>query len=231
MKALIIEDERELAEAVAAVLQKNNITADLAYDGEYGLDCALTGIYDLILLDIMLPKTDGLTVLRELRREGINTPVLLLTARGDTRDVVLGLDGGADDYLPKPFHMDELLARLRALQRRKDGELHVGGLLKAGMSDFNPHTLTLRHDGEDYSLTLKESQLLELLLMHKSGYVSKETVMEKLWGYDAEVSDNNVESQVSLLRKKLMISGSGLSVKVTRGVGYRLIEKDGLNDV
>ena len=135
MKVLIIEDERDLAEAVAVILEKNNFTVEHAFDGEFGLDCALTGIYDFILLDIMLPKIDGLLVLKKMRSAGVQTPVLMLTARGEIRDKVAGLDSGADDYLPKPFHADELLARLRALSRRK-GELFIAGVIELGTVEF-----------------------------------------------------------------------------------------------
>jgi len=221
MKVLMIEDERDLADAVSAILQKNNFTVDNAYDGEYGLDCALTGIYDFIVLDIMLPKMDGLSVLKEMRKEGITTPVLMLTAKGELRDKVTGLDSGADDYLPKPFHVDELLARLRALGRRK-GELLVDGAIDLGAISFNPQTLTLSKDGVDTKLTLKESQLLELLVARKGSYVTKDTIIEKLWSYDADVEDSHVESHVSLLRKKLVAAGGDLTVKVSRGIGYRL---------
>ena len=237
MKVLIIEDERDLADAVKAVLQKNNYAAETAYDGEYGLDCALTGLYDIIILDIMLPKKDGFRVVRELRAAGIGTPVLMLTARGDVRDKVMGLDNGADDYLPKPFHMDELLARLRALGRRSP-EVNVSGVYFVGSLEFNPHTLTLTDGGAGtddmrasagkdsggatVELTLKESQLLELLYERRNSYVSKDTIIEKLWSYDADIADNLVESQVSLLRKKLAAAGGGVTVRTARGVGYRL---------
>jgi len=221
MKVLMVEDERDLADAVSIILQKNNFAVDNAYDGEYGLDCALTGIYDYIILDIMLPKMDGLRVLKELRSAGVQTPVLMLTARGEVRDRVAGLDCGADDYLPKPFHMDELLARLRALGRRK-GELHVDGVIKLGSISFNPQTLKLIHSNKEIGLTLKESQLLELLAAHKGGYVSKDSIIEKVWSYDADVQDSHVESQVSLLRKKLAAAGGEVTVKASRGVGYRL---------
>jgi len=224
MKILMVEDERDLADAVTVVLQKNNFAVDNAYDGEYGLDCALTGIYDIIVLDIMLPKMDGLRVLRELRAADVPTPVLMLTAKGELRDRVAGLDCGADDYLPKPFHIDELLARLRALGRRK-GELHVDGVIQLGPLQFNPQTLSLLHNKREISLTLKESQLLEVLAARKGGYVSKDTIIEKVWSYDADVQDSHVESQVSLLRKKLAAAGGGLTVKASRGVGYRLEEK------
>lgn len=221
MKILMVEDERDLAEAVTVVLAKNNISSDNAYDGAYGLDCALSGVYDIIVLDIMLPKMDGLHVLKELRNAGNHTPVLMLTARGDTKDKVLGLDSGADDYLPKPFHMDELLARLRALGRRK-GELHVNGIIPIGAARFNPQSLTLEYGGHEVRLTLKESQLLELLYAHGGSFVSKDIIIEKLWSYDADVSDSHVESQVSLLRKKLAAAGGEVTIRASRGVGYRL---------
>jgi len=221
VKVLLVEDERDLADALAVILQKNKFAVDNAYDGEYGLDCALTGIYDFIILDIMLPKMDGLRVLKEMRAAGVQTPVLMLTALGEIRDRVSGLDCGADDYLPKPFHVDELLARLRALSRRK-GELLVDGVYELGLLRFSPHALTISYDGIETGLTLKESQLLELLLTRKGGFVSKDTIIEKLWSYDADVQDSHVESQVSLLRKKLATTGGGLSIKASRGVGYRL---------
>lgn len=221
MKILMVEDARDLADAVAAVLQKNNYAVDNAYDGDYGLDCALTGLYDFIILDIMLPKMDGLTVLRKLRAAGVQTPVLMLTARGEIRDRVSGLNLGADDYLPKPFHVDELLARLGALGRRK-GELLIGGVIPLGPLSFNPRSLSLVYGEKETGLTLKESQLLELLAARKGGYVSKDTIIEKLWSYDADVKDSHVESQVSLLRKKLASAGGALSVRSSRGVGYRL---------
>jgi DNA-binding response OmpR family regulator len=221
MKVLMVEDERDLADAVAAILQKNNFSVDNAYDGEYGLDCALSDIYDFIILDIMLPKMDGLRVLKEMRSAGISTPVLMLTAKGELRDKVAGLDSGADDYLPKPFHIDELLARLRALGRRK-GELSVDGIIKINSLSFNPLTLTLLKDENETKLTLKESQLLELLIARRGSYVSKDTIIEKLWSYDADVEDNHVESHVSLLRKKLTAAGGDLTIKASRGIGYRL---------
>ena len=227
MKVLMVEDERDLADAVTTILQKHNFTVDNAYDGEYGLDCALTGIYDFIILDIMLPKMDGLSVLKEMRSADIKTPVLMLTAKGELRDKVHGLDSGADDYLPKPFHVDELLARLRALGRRK-GELHVDGVIQINDLSFNPQTLTLTKsaDGEEgdkeLKLTLKESQLLELLISRKGSYVSKDTIIEKLWSYDADVDDSHVESHVSLLRKKLATAGADITIKASRGIGYRI---------
>lgn len=217
----MVEDERYIAEAVAQVLKKNHYSVDLAYDGEYGLDCAVSNIYDIIILDIMLPKMDGIAVLRQLRRDRIETPVLLLTAKGQVEDKVLGLDSGADDYLAKPFHTDELLARLRALTRRKT-ELMQDGIFTVGNIGLNPHTLIISCGNTEQKLTLKESQLLELLIQRKGLTVAKETIIEKLWGYETEAEDNHVEIHVSLLRKKLSNLPSDVSIRTIRGAGYVL---------
>jgi len=225
LNILIIEDERDLAEAIAAVLTKNNFNVEVAFDGEYGLDCALTGIHDVILLDIMLPKKDGLCIISELRSAGITASVLMLTARGDIRDKVIGLNSGADDYLPKPFHMEELLARINALARRK-GELQFEDIIRYGDLCFNPCTITICAAGnKEIRLTRKESQLLELLYAYRDGVVSKERIIEKLWGYDSDAHDSNVESQISLLRKKLASTGTGVRISVIRGAGYCLENK------
>lgn len=221
MRILIVEDEKHLAEAVAQVLKKNNYTVDLAYDGEYGLDCAISAIYDFIILDIMLPKIDGITILKEIRKHGISVPVVLLTAKGETEDTVNGLDSGADDYIAKPFKSEELLARLRALSRRK-GELTQDGTLSYGDIDINPNSLELFCGNKSYKLTLKEFQLLELLINMRGMVVSKNTIIEKLWGYDGEAEDNNVEVYISFLRKKLTHIKSETSIHTMRGVGYVL---------
>ncbi len=221
MRILMIEDEKYLAEAIANVLKKNNYITDLAHDGEYGLDCALSAIYDIIILDIMLPKKDGLSVLKEIRKNGISTPVILLTAKGETDDKVKGLDAGADDYLAKPFKTEELLARLRALSRRKDNFV-LDNILTYGDIDLNPQTIELYCGKKSYKLTLKECQLLELLINMKGMVVSKNTIIEKLWGYDGKGEDNHVEVYVSFLRKKLSHIGSETSIQTVRGVGYTL---------
>lgn len=181
MKILLIEDEIMLAEAVAHVLRKNNYSVDMAHDGVYGLDCALTDTYDVIILDIMLPQKDGISVLRELRREGIKSRVIMLTAKSQTEDKITGLDAGADDYLSKPFQVPELLARLRALLRRK-GELHDKGMLRYKNILFDPHTLLVRKDSITVKLTLKESQILEMLiaLMAVISYKAQETRLENI---------------------------------------------------
>lgn len=221
MRILIVEDEKHLAEAVAQVLKKNNYTVDLAYDGEYGLDCAISAIYDFIILDIMLPKIDGITILTKIRKHGISVPVVLLTAKGETEDTVNGLDSGADDYIAKPFKSEELLARLRALNRRK-GELIQDGTLTYGDINIYPNSLELFCGNKSYKLTLKEFQLLELLINMRGMVVSKNTIIEKLWGYDGEAEDNNVEVYISFLRKKLTHIKSETSIHTMRGVGYVL---------
>ena len=222
----MVEDEKHLAEAVGAVLKKNNYTVDLAYDGEYGLDCGLSNIYDIIILDIMLPKMDGLRVLQELRANGIATPIILLTAKGETEDKIKGLDSGADDYLAKPFPTGELLARLRALSRRKS-DFVEGNVLVFGDIRLHPLTLELGCGEKTIKLTLKESQLLELLLKRKNAVLSKESIIEKIWGFEADAQDSNVEVYVSFLRKKLSHLQSEVSIQTIRGIGYHLKLKDG----
>jgi len=221
MKVLLIEDDEMLAEAVSQILSKNNYSVDVSLDGEYGLDCASSGIYDIILLDIMLPVLDGIQVLRQMRQEGITTPVIMLTARGELRDKVQGLDCGADDYVAKPFETEELLARIRAVVRRK-GDYHNEGKLTYGDLSFNPHTKEIEKDGQILLLSTKESQLLELLMEYSPCSLSKERIIEKLWGYDADATDSHVETHVSLLRKKLRQIGSSSSIRSVRGVGYLL---------
>lgn len=221
MRLLMVEDEKYMAEAVAQVLKKNNYSVDLVYSGEDGLDCGLSGIYDIIILDIMLPKMDGISILKKLRINGIKTPVILLTARGEIGDKVRGLDSGADDYLAKPFHINELLARLRALGRRRT-ELINDGILKYGDIRLNPNTLQLECGNKGLSLTLKESQLLELLIKRNGMIVSKENIIVKLWGFDTDAEDNHVEIHVSLLRKKLAQLDSRVYIHTIRGAGYVL---------
>jgi len=217
----MVEDERPMAEAIEQVLKKNNYIVDLAYDGEYGLDCCLSGIYDVIILDIMLPKMDGITVLKELRQSGIETPVILLTAKGETEDKVKGLDSGADDYLPKPFQAEELMARLRALGRRKD-KVSFEGILRFGDIEYNPNTLDLRRCDKTFRLTLKEGQLLELLLKQNGMILSASSIIEKVWGFESETEDSHVQVYMSFLRKKLIQLDSAVKVKTIRGAGYVL---------
>lgn len=224
MRILVIEDEFHLAEALTQILRKNNYTVDTVNDGGSGLDNALSNIYDLILLDIMLPEMDGISLLKEIRKKGIGTPVILLTAKGEISDRVIGLDSGADDYLPKPFATEELLARIRAMSRRK-GEVLQDNILKFGDIELNPSTLKLSGKNKEVKLILKESQLLELLILRKNAITSKELIIEKLWGFDAEVEHNHVEVYISFLRKKLIFLNSKVVINTVRGVGYILEDK------
>lgn len=225
MKILMIEDEKYMAEAIAQILKKNNYSVDLSFNGEDGLYCALSGIYDIIILDIMLPKMNGLDVLKQLRAEKIDTPVIMLTAKGETEDKITGLDNGADDYLSKPFQTEELLARLRALGRRK-GQLINDGVLIFGDIELNPNTLTLSCNDKKIKLTLKESQLLELLINRKGILTSKDTIIEKIWGYESNAEDNNAEVYISFLRKKLSHIKSNVFIQTVRGAGYVLGEEN-----
>ncbi|MGU3471912.1 response regulator transcription factor [Paenibacillus sp. D51F] len=221
MRILIVEDEVHLAEALSQLLKKNHYSVDVVNDGQAGLDYALSGIYDLLLLDIMLPGIDGMTLLRTIRTEGIAAPVIMLTAKGEVSDKISGLDYGADDYIAKPFNTDELLARMRAALRRK-GEVVPEDGLRFGNIELNTSTLKLSCQGKELKLILKESELLELLITRKSAVTSKEQMIEKLWGFDSEAEHNNVEVYISFLRKKLAFLDASVRINTIRGVGYVL---------
>jgi len=218
---LIVDDERRLAEAVAQNLRRNNLDADVSYDGQEGLYNALSGVYDVILLDIMMPKKDGLTVLSELRAEGVQTPVILLTALGEVEDRVRGLNRGADDYLSKPFSTEELVARIKAVTRRR-GVFRQDGILTFGDIELNPLSLVLTCEDKSFTLTQKESRLLEYLIENKDIRLSADAIIEKVWGYDSEADDGNVQSYMSFLRKKLVTLGSDVRIGNVRGSGYML---------
>lgn len=221
MKLLLVEDEAMLAEAIAQILKKQGYLVDIAEDGEYGLDCLVSGVYDIAILDIMLPKKDGLTILKEAREEGIEIPILMLTAKGELDDRVDGLNSGADDYLCKPFQYQELLARLKALGRRK-GEFKIDGNLTFGDFDLNPYNLKLKTQVDEIALTKKEANILELLVTNYPQLSSKDQIIEKVWGYDSDAEYNHVEMHVSLLRKKMRQVESITQIKVIRSLGYRL---------
>ncbi len=220
MKLLIVEDEIRLCEALAEILKKNKYIVDAVHDGEAGLDYGMSDVYDAIILDIMLPKMDGVEVLRQLRANHINTPVIMLTARYMTGDKVGGLDAGADDYLTKPFETDELLARLRALTRRK-GEIQSENL-SIGDLTLNTHTSELSCGDKPISLSLKEFQMMEILFRNADRIITKELLIEKVWGFDSEAVHNNVEVYVSFLRKKMKHIGSQVEIQTARGIGYRI---------
>lgn len=221
MRLLLIEDEEGLADAISYILKGKKYGVDTAYDGETGQDMAETGIYDVVILDRMLPKKDGISVLKNLRAKGIKTPVLLLTARDSVEDRVEGLDAGADDYLVKPFATEELLARIRALGRRPNANLLTNSII-IGSAVFEPDRCELTCNGQVVKLTVKESQLLELFLRNPEQVVSKEQILTKIWGYDSEIEINNIDTYVYFLRKKIKNLDCQFYIETVRGVGYCL---------
>lgn len=220
MQILIVEDERSLSEILVALLEQNGYRVDAAYDGISGLDQAETGIYDAIVLDIMLPGQSGLVLLRQLREFGVETPVLLLTAKSEVEDKIKGLDLGADDYLTKPFSSGELLARLRAITRRK-GEI-VGDDLAFGDAILNKYTHTLSFQGSSVTLGAKEYQIMEIFMQQQDRIIPKETFLEKVWGFDSEAEYNAIEVYISFLRKKIRAIDANIQITAVRGVGYTL---------
>ncbi|WP_409966848.1 response regulator transcription factor [Bengtsoniella intestinalis] len=219
MRILIVEDEVRLAATLGDLLHINGYTVDLCHDGETGLDNALSGIYDLVILDGMLPKMDGVGVLKNLRKEGNATPVLMLTARSDLSDRVAGLDAGADYYLTKPFEPKELLACLRALIRRQP-QLQDPEAITFGDLCLDQGMFSLRCGGQSVQLSRKEYDLMELLLRNQRQVITKETLLLKVWGYESDAEDNNVEVYISFLRKKLQRLRSQVTIRTIRRVGY-----------
>ena len=221
MRILIVEDEVRLAATLQDLLELNGYTADVCHDGESGLDNALTGIYDLLILDVMLPKKDGFTVLAQLRQAKNATPVLMLTARSEVSDRVEGLDRGADYYLTKPFEPRELLACIRALTRRQP-ELRASDALEFGDLTLDLNAFTLSCGGRSVRLSRKEFDLMELLMRNREQVLTKELLLVKIWGYETDAEDNNVEVYISFLRKKLTHLHSQVRIKTIRMVGYCL---------
>ncbi len=220
MKILIVEDEKLLSEALAALLRQHMYAVDVADDGISGEDNALTGIYDVILLDIMLPGKNGLDVLRSIRSNRISTPVLLLTAKFEVEDRIRGLDLGADDYLTKPFATGELLARIRAMTRRKDE--YTGDELDYNTTVLNKNTHELICRGNTVKLGAKEYQIVELLMQNRNHIISKEQFVQKIWGFETDAEYNAVEVYISFIRKKLTAIRADIQIKATRGIGYSL---------
>ncbi len=220
MRLLYAEDERSLARAVSAVLVKNNYAVDVVYDGQSALDYLATENYDGAILDVMMPKRDGFEVLRQMRARGDRTPVLLLTARAEIDDRVAGLDGGANDYLTKPFDMKELLARIRAMTRvpsvQPDKTISFGNL------SLDCAGYELSGPAGRQKLAGKEFQMLEMLLRSPRKLISTEAFMDRIWGYDSESELNVVWVYVSALRKKLKAVGADVEIKAQRGLGYCL---------
>ena len=224
MRILIVEDERHLAEALLQIMLEQKYKADIVYDGEDGFEYAMSNAYDAIILDIMLPGQNGFEVVRKLRAEKNNVPILLLTAKDEISDKVKGLDCGADDYMTKPFSPEELLARIRAMMRRQ-GDVVFDEIKFANLS-LNISMRTLNCGEKSMHLAYKEFEILRLLINKPKVIVPKEDIIIKVWGADAEADDNNVEAYISFLRKKLNFLGSEAKIKTIRKVGYRLEEKD-----
>ncbi|MBE5756711.1 MAG: response regulator transcription factor [Clostridiales bacterium] len=220
MKILVVDDEIQLANAISTILTQNKYFVDTAFDGENGLEMALTGVYDLIILDIMMPKINGLDVLKILRNNKIKTPVLILSAKNQTADKIVGLNVGADDYMTKPFDMIELLARVKALLRRNSefttDEITFGDLT------FNINTFELSCGDKSLKLGKKEYQIMEIFFNNPKKTIYKERFIEKIWGYETEAEYNTIEVYVSFLRKKLLALGSKVQIKSIRGIGYIL---------
>ena len=222
MGVLIVEDEKRLAQALGQIMEEQRYNVDMVYDGQDGLDYGLSGQYDVIVLDVMLPKMDGFSVVKKLRENNISVPVLMLTARDEISDKVTGLDCGADDYMTKPFSPEELLARIRALSRRQ-GDVVLEDIHWADLT-LKLSSRTLHCGAKSVSLGFKEFEVLKLLLANPKGIVSKEELIVKVWGSDSNAEDNNVEAYISFLRKKFFYLGSRAGIGTVRKVGYHLEE-------
>lgn len=223
MRVLIVEDEVRLADALRQIMLERKYIVDVVYNGADGLDYALNGEYDVMVLDIMLPKRSGFEVIREMRKNKKATPVIMLTARDEISDKIDGLDCGADDYMTKPFSPDELLARVRALSRRQSTvifeELSFADLM------LNLSTNTLSCNTKSIQLRFKEFEVLRLLMANQKAITSKEELIVKIWGSESDAEDNNVEAYISFLRKKLAYLKSRAGIETIRKIGYRLSEE------
>ena len=222
MRLLLAEDERALSKALATILERSNYSVDTVYDGEAALEYLAADNYDGVILDIMMPKKDGITVLKDLRSRGTKHPVLILTAKSEVDDKVLGLDSGANDYLTKPFHSRELLARIRAMTRTQSSQ--TSSVLQMGNITLDQRTYELSSPTGSFRLANREFQILELLMQNPGNLISAERLMEKIWGYDSETEISVVWVYISYLRKKLSALGANIQIRATRNVGYCLEE-------
>lgn len=223
MRILIVEDELKLAEIISDRLKKENYETDISTDGESGLYNALTDSYDLIVLDIMLPKVDGIEILRQIREEGVSSKVIMLTARSSIEDKLTGLTGGANDYLTKPFHIDELVARIN-IQLRAAGKPYSEPTISFGDLVLNTKTsqLSLNGKADKIDINNKEFQILEYFINNPNIILSKEQIYDRVWGYENEIESNNLEAYLSFIRRKLKFLGSKTAIKAVRGMGYRM---------
>lgn len=223
MRLLLAEDEKSLSKAIITILKKNNYSVDAVYNGEDALIYLENDNYDGVILDIMMPKLDGISVLKKLRAQGNTIPVLMLTAKSEVDDKVLGLDSGANDYLTKPFETKELLARIRAMTRNQT--VHLDSRIKFGNITLDSSTYELSSSSGNFRLANKEFQMMELLISNPHCLVSTERFIEKVWGYDSEVETNVVWVYISYLRKKLLALHANVQIKAQRNAGYSLEEK------
>ncbi len=224
MRLLLVEDEKTLSNALVTILKHNNYAVDAVYNGQDAIDYLDTQIYDGVILDIMLPLVDGITVLKTIRKKGNTVPVLLLTAKSEIEDKVVGLDNGADDYLTKPFATQELLARVRAITRRNK-ELKDNALVYEDLK-LDRITFELISEKGKVLLTSKEFQIMEMFMKNPSMIISPNLFMDKIWGFDSETDMNVVWTYISYLRKKLKLIGSKVNIKVVRNIGYTLETKN-----
>lgn len=224
MRLLLAEDEKHLSKALVTILQHNNYSVDAVYDGQSAIDYLETGLYDCAILDIMMPKVDGLTVLKHIRSNNNRIPIIMLTAKSEIDDRCLGLDLGADDYLTKPFATPELLARIRALTRRK--EVSTSNILSYYDLKLNRLTFELSYQDKEIKLCNKEFQMMEMFMLHHNQVISTEQFMVKIWGFDCESEINTVWVYVSYLRKKLKRLNAPFQINLSRNIGYLLEKKD-----
>lgn len=225
MRILIIEDEYSLADAISEILKKEKFVVDIVTDGQDGEDEALTNIYDLIILDIMLPRKNGYEILETLRKEKIKTPVIMLTAKSEIENKLQGLENGADDYITKPFHMRELVARVKIILKRSTDYQDIDTIEYEDLKlDLN--ACKLQCNDNWLIINGKELELLQILLLNKNQVVDRETLANKIWGYYNETEYNNVEVYMSFLRKKLKILKSKVKIKAIRGIGYKMEVED-----
>jgi len=224
MKILIVEDDESLALAIAQILNEQKYQTEIAYNGEDGLDYALHDNYDLILLDIMLPKLDGFSLVKKLRQNKNNSPIIMLTAKDDIHSKITGLDSGADDNITKPFVKEELLARIRANARRQ-GDVIINTLSFCDLN-LDLDTAILSCNTKSIQLSFKEFSILKILLVHPNLVISKEVLIDKVWGNESEAEANNVEAYISFLRKKFQFIGTKVSINTLRRLGYRLEVKN-----
>ena len=224
MRILIVEDEYNLADVIKERLKKEKYSVDVSNDGEEGLDNALSGIYNLIILDVMLPNVNGFEILKEIRNNNIESKVIMLTARSEIEDKLNGLTKGADDYITKPFHMEELIARVN-IQLRKNSTSSVdNNILEFEDIELNlkKSNLSCKTTGENIDIGLKELQLLEYFMQNSGIVISKEQLYDKIWGIDNDIESNNLEAYLSFIRRKLKLIGSNAKIRALRGLGYRL---------